>query len=240
MSIELHDVSKGVLFRRKRRPLFKHLDFWMEDDERVAVLGLKGSGKTTLLELICGSEPVDEGWVECTSKVSWPIPDLSFFTAQAPIVTNLRFFARLYGVDREKFVSEVAQLGEIESHLNEKLNHCPRFIKSQLAFALSMWFDFDIYLFDDRVISTIGPFQKRAAQILEARTRGKGMLVATKLPAVALQYCDTAFVIDGGRAEHYTDMKAALKHFKSLVADTSTDDEGEEEEEEEEDESDMM
>jgi capsular polysaccharide transport system ATP-binding protein len=240
MSIELHDVTKGVLVRRARRPLFKHLDFWMESNERVAVLGIKGSGKSMLLRLICGGEPVDEGWVECTSKISWPIPDNSFFTGAMPIVTNLRFFARLYGIDRDKFVSEVAQLGELESHLNEKLAQCPRFIKAQLAFALSMWFDFDIYLFDDDVISTSGSFRKRATQILEARTRGKGMLVATRSPAVALQYCDTAFVIDGGRAEHYTDMKAALKHFKSLLPDTSPEGEAEEEEEEEDDESDMM
>jgi capsular polysaccharide transport system ATP-binding protein len=238
MSIELHDITKGVLVRRTRRQLFKHLDFWMEDGERVAVLGVKGSGKTMLLRLICGAEPVEEGWMECTSKISWPIPDTSFFTPAMPIVTNLRFFARLYGLDREKFVSEVAELGEIESHLNEKLGLCPRFVKAQLAFALSMWFDFDIYIFDDQVLSTPPPFRKRATQILESRTRGKGILVATSKPAVALEYCDTAFVIDGGRAEHYTDMKAALKHFNSLSQDASPENE-EEEEEEEDDESDM-
>jgi ABC-type polysaccharide/polyol phosphate transport system ATPase subunit len=191
-----------------------------------------------LLELICGAEPVDEGWVECTSKVSWPIPQIAFFTPQMSIATNLRFFARMYGIDREKFVSEVAQLGEIEGHLNEKLAYCPRFAKAQLAFALAMWFDFDIYLFDDKVISTTKSFQRRATQILEARTRNKGILVATASPAIALQYCTTAFVIDEGRAEHYTDMKAALKHFNSLAKDTQIEAE-EEGEEEEDDETDM-
>jgi capsular polysaccharide transport system ATP-binding protein len=238
MSIELHDVTKGVMLNRKRRPLFKHLDFWMEDGERVAVLGQKGSGKSMLLELICGAEPVEEGWVECTSKVSWPIPQLGFFTTAMPVVTNLRFFARLYGIERDKFVREVAELAGIESYLNEKLSQCPRFVRSQLAFALSMWFDFDIYLFDDKVISAPKPFQERAEQILAARMPGKGLLLTTSLPALALEYCNTAFVIDGGRAEHYTDMKAALKHFASLDKDVSVESE-EEEEEEEDDETDM-
>ncbi|HEY1837488.1 MAG: ATP-binding cassette domain-containing protein [Rhizomicrobium sp.] len=238
MTIELHDITKGVLVQRKRSPLFKHLDFWMEDGERVAVLGHKRAGKTMLLQLICGAEPVDEGWLECTSKVSWPIPQIDFFTPQMTIATNLRFFARMYGIDQDKFVSEVGQLGEIESHLNDNLGYCPRYIRQQLAFALSMWFDFDIYLFDDRVISTPKPFLARATQILEARTRNKGILVATSSPGIALQYCSTAFVLDGGRAEHYTDMKAALKHFNSLAKDTGVEAD-EEEEEDDDDEPDM-
>jgi capsular polysaccharide transport system ATP-binding protein len=238
MSIELHDITKGVLHNRKRRPLFKHLDFWMEDGERVAVLGQKGAGKSMLLEIICGAEPVEDGWVECTSKVSWPIPQSGFFTTAMPVVTNLRFFARLYGIEREKFVREVAELAGVESYLNEKLSQCPRFVRAQLAFALSMWFDFDIYLFDDKVISAPKAFQERASQILATRMPGKGLLLTTSLPAVALEYCNTAFVIDGGRAEHYTDMKAALKHFASLDKEVSVESE-EEEEEEEDDETDL-
>ena len=221
MSIELHDISKGVLVGRTRRPLFKHLDFWMEDGEHVAVLGVKGSGKSMLLNLICGAEQVDDGWVECSSTVSWPIPNAAFLSGSSSVATNLRFVARLYGVDKAKFVSEVALLGELENHLNEKLANSPRFVRAQLAFAMSMWFDFDIYIFDEKVISTGKPFQARAAQILEARTKNKGVLLATSSPGIVRKYCDTAFVIDGGRAAHYTDMKAALEHFKSLAKDTA-------------------
>jgi capsular polysaccharide transport system ATP-binding protein len=192
-----------------------------------------------LLALICGAEPPDEGSVDCTSKVSWPIPSTGFLTPTSPVTANLRFIARLYGLDQDKFVREVLQLGEIEEHANLPLMDCPRFVKAQMAFAMSMWFDFDIYLFDDKVVSAGKPFQARAKQILEARLRGKGVLVTTSSSAIASQYCDTAFVIDGGRAEHYTDMKAALKHFRSLDKDAAPDREQEQEEEEDDDEEDM-
>jgi capsular polysaccharide transport system ATP-binding protein len=238
MSIELHDVTKGVLLNRKRRPLFKHLDFWMEDGERVAVLGPKGSGKSMILAIICGAEPVDEGWVSCTSRVSWPIPQSSFFTNTTPVITNIRFVARLYGVDRDRFVREIAELAGIEAHLNERLGQCPRFVRAQLAFALSMWFDFDIYLFDERVMTTPKPFRARAMQIMQARLRGKGLLLTTSSTKLAMEYCETAFVIDGGRAEHYTDMKAAVKHYDSLDKNLGVETE-EEEVEEEDDETDM-
>jgi capsular polysaccharide transport system ATP-binding protein len=239
MSIELRDISKATLFNRKRTSMFKHLDFWMEDGERVAVLGVKGSGKSLLLALICGAEPVDEGVVECTSRISWPIPSGSFLTPTSSVAANIRFIGRLYGLDLDKFVREVGELAEIESFLNVKLAHCPAFVRGQLLFALGMWFDFDIYLFDERVVAAPKPFAKRATRILRARTPGKGLLLATSSPDLAKQYCDTAFVIDGGRAEHYTDMGAAVKHFSSLNKTLVREAEEEEEEQEMDDQSDM-
>ncbi len=219
MTIELHDVSKAVLAGTTRRPLFRHFDFWMEKGERVAVLGVKGTGKTTLLELICGATPVDGGWIERTSNVSWPIPNTAFLISASSVATNLRFLARLYGISQDKFVNEVAALAEIENFVNMKLSDTPRFVKVQLSFAIAMWFDFDIYIFDERIVPIGASFQKRAKQILESRIKDKGLLVATSLAPVALEYCDSAFVIDGGRAEHYTDLKAALRHFKTLSKD---------------------
>jgi capsular polysaccharide transport system ATP-binding protein len=217
MSIELHDVSKAVLAGRSRRSVFKHLDFWMEATDRVAVLGVRGSGTDTFLEIVCG-EAVDEGWVECTSRISWAIPSSTFLASMSSVATNLRFVARLYGLaDKEKFVEEVIQMAQIEAYTNEKLNTCPRTVRMQMSFAMGLWFDFDIYLFSEKVLPASKPFLRRATEILKARTQGKGMLVATSSPAVAQQYCDTAFVIDQGRADYYTDMKMALRHFKSLA-----------------------
>jgi capsular polysaccharide transport system ATP-binding protein len=240
MSIELRDVSKAVLSGKIRRSVFKHLDFWMEDGERVAVLGVKGSGKSLLLSLICGAEQVDDGWFDRTSSVSWPIPDTSFLMKTLSIAANLRFFARLHGVDQDRYIREVAALGEIEHHLNEKLGECPGFVKSQLAFAMSMWFDFDVYIFDDKVITHPKPYQTRAIEILKERTEGRGLLLATKAPGQALEYCNTAFVLDQGRATYYTEMKAALKHYRSLAKDTAPDNEPEEEVEEDEDDADLV
>lgn len=239
MSIELRDISKASLVNRKRTSMFKHLDFWMEDGERVAVLGVKGSGKSLLLALICGAEPVDSGVVECTSRISWPIPSGTFLTSAMTVATNIRFIGRLYGVDLDRIVHEVAELGQLENYLNVKLAHCPAFVRGQMLFSLGMWFDFDIYLFDERVVAAPKQFQKRAAQILRARMPGKGMLVATSSPKIAKDFCDTAFVIDGGRAEHYTDMNAALKHFAGLDKNLAVEIEEDEEEEEMDDESDM-
>ena len=235
--IEFHGVSKTIMAGNAHRALFKHLDFWMDKGERVAVLGIKGSGKSMLLELICGASQVDSGWIERTSTVSWPIPTGPFLISTSSIATNLRFVARLYGVDPDKFVSEVCELAEIGSFVNYKLTDVPRFVKAQLSFAVGLWFDFDIYLFDEKVMSTPPAFKRRAKQILNRRIQGNGLLLATSLPAAAEEFCDTAFVIDGGRAEHYTDMKAALKHFNSLSKDMAlvSADEGPDTEEEEDD-----
>jgi capsular polysaccharide transport system ATP-binding protein len=148
---------------------------------------------------------------------------------------NLRFVARLHGVDTSKFINEVVALAEVEDHVNQRLGQCPRFVKAQLAFVMGLWFDFDIYLFDDKLVGVPKSFVKRAREIVQARTAGKGILLTSKLPAQVLQSCDTIFVLDDGRATYYTDKKAALKHFRALSKDDLPEDVEEDEEEDEDD-----
>ncbi len=233
MTIELSGVTKVMRHGRSRHVLFKNLDIRVEPGEKVAVLAVKGSGKSTLLKMMCGAEPADAGSVTRTSSVSWPIPTATYLAQLSSVITNIRFIARLYGVDQEQFIAEVADMAKVRGFLNEKLGRCPRFVRPQLGFALGLWFDFDIYLFDDRVITGGKSYLKTASQIFESRTKGRGLLVATSVPKVAQDHCDTAYVVEHGHSVYYSDMDEAIKHFKSLEK-LSAPEEAEEEDEEDE------
>jgi capsular polysaccharide transport system ATP-binding protein len=241
MSIELIGVSKAVGHGRARRPLFRNIDFWMENTDRVALLGMPGSGKTTLLNVICGSDVANEGIVKRDARLSWPIPDAGFLAPFSTVATNIRFIARLYGVDANRFVEDIADLAEVGPYLNHKFNVCPRWVRAHLSFAMGTYFDVDTFVFDGRVIQGNKQYREHAEQILESRGKGRGLLLATGSASVARIYCEKGFVIDDYRLTYYDNMKDAIAHFATLDKDAmpATTDEEEIESEEVGSESDM-
>jgi capsular polysaccharide transport system ATP-binding protein len=216
MSVELRNVSKKFNIGGVQHMLFDNLNMRIGPGDRIGVLGLPKTGKTTLLKMICGTEFVYEGEIERTSRVSWPIPLADFLVGFIPVATNIRFIERLYGQKNEDFAREVAEKGDITEYLNKDLAECPRHVKTQLAFALGLGSDFDVYLFDDRLISGGKDYKDKAARLIEELGPNRALLIATGNPKEVQTYCTSVFVLNEGRAVYHADVKEGVKYFKSL------------------------
>lgn len=51
------------------RKLFDNTGFYLQEGEKVGVIGINGTGKTTLLRMIMGQEETDEGTVTIANHV---------------------------------------------------------------------------------------------------------------------------------------------------------------------------
>lgn len=218
MSVVVENVRVPAKFPGAKGPLFDGLSVRVEDGSKVGVLGTAKSGKTTLLRLICGTVTPEEGAVRCSSRVSWPIPLSSFFTTQVTVARNIRFIARLYGIDDEEFPRRTTELVELTEFLNTPLGKCPKFVRPRLAFALGVVLDFDLYLFDGSFAPADKGFKEKAAEISAARTAGHGYIVATSTPAEVERNCESAYVLEAGRARYFGRANEAVEHFKELLA----------------------
>lgn len=219
MSVEFHKVSKAVWIKGTRKILFEDIDIRIDPGTRVGVLAQPKMGKTTLLRLICGTESADSGRIERSSKVSWPIPLADFLVTSATVASNIRFIARLYGLKSEPLVRRTAEVGGLTDVLNKILAECARNVRSQLAFALGVSLDRDIYLFDERVAAGKGKEDKaKAAEIVKALCPPAGLFLATSIDKEVEANCDSVFVLDNGRLTHYSDPKEGVAYFKALGA----------------------
>lgn len=216
MSVELRAVRKNSL-GAPEDPLFDGLNISAESGAHIGILGAQKTGKSTLLRMICGTEPVDDGIVERMSRVSWPIPLNSFLARTASVAANIRFVGRIYGVTDNEFPRRIAELGAIADFLNVKLQNCPRFVTARLAFALGIGIDCDLYLFDERVIPPDKDFSEHALKGVERLKKERGLIVATRIPAEVEAHCDSAYVLENGRASHFPNVAEAIEHFKELM-----------------------
>jgi len=218
MSIRLHNICKPASYAGAPGPLFDGLDLEVEEGTRVGILGAAKSGKSTLLRLICGTEIPDGGRVEVTSRVSWPLPMNTFLAATSTVIVNIRFMARLYGIRDEAFPRRIADMVEISDFLNVPLHKCPKFVKPRLALAIGIGMEFDIYLFDGVFAAADKEFKKKATEIVAERMATRGYVLATSLPAEVERNCDSAYVLEAGRARYFAQAKEGVEYFKELLA----------------------
>jgi capsular polysaccharide transport system ATP-binding protein len=215
MSIVLHNVTKRI--GHGKYFLFQDLNFRIEVGRQLGILAQPKSGKTTLLRMICGTEHNYEGRIERNSTVSWPIPLGDFLVTSITVVANIRFIGRLYGNNNDDYVRLIAEIADITEFLNTELGDCPRFVRGQLVFALGVGTKFDIYLFDENIMTGDKVFKDKALGLVQSMAANHGIVLATSNFKEVAANCDAVIVLDGGRATQYENVDEGIKHFKSLT-----------------------
>lgn len=215
MTILLKDICVTTHVNGKSHVLFDKLNLHIGLGDRIGVLGLPKSGKSTLLRIVCGTQQVDEGEVFRDMTCSWPIPTSNFVWPQSSIAWNIRSIARIYGVSDPQFVHRVGELGGVTEFLDKTLPECPPYVRPQLGFGLGIGMDFDLYLFDNQAVPPRKEFKDSGLGFFRQRTAEKAILIATSLPVLA-DLCDTVYVLEGGRARPFAEVKAGVEYFKSL------------------------
>src|SRR5271165_3602074 len=113
MSIELRDISKTVHIDGKPQRLFSGLSMRIDVGQRVGILGLPKTGKSTLLRLMCDTEKFGSGTIRRTSSLSWPIPTADYLAMHITVAANIRFLARIYGTESDKFIREIGRMADV-------------------------------------------------------------------------------------------------------------------------------
>ena len=63
--LSIDNISKAY----GERKLFDETSFFMQDGEKVGIIGINGTGKSTLLKMIAGLEDTDEGTITYANHV---------------------------------------------------------------------------------------------------------------------------------------------------------------------------
>ena len=105
--IELRDVSKEYRTTRGRKVIVDRLSLTLPAGSKVGVLGRNGAGKSTLLGMIAGIVRPDSGRILRHGAISWPLGLGGSFHAQLTGAQNVRFVARIYGIDTEALIAYV-------------------------------------------------------------------------------------------------------------------------------------
>jgi len=217
--IEFRNVSKYYLTPSSRKVVLDRLTLTLPAGSKVGVLGRNGAGKSTMLGMIAGIVRPDSGSIRCTEAISWPLGLGGSFHAGLTGAQNVRFVARIYGVDTEALIAYVADFAELGDFMDMPVRTYSSGMKARLGFGMSMGIAFDWYLIDELTAVGDSRFKKKSLALFSHRLKDAGLLMVSHSINIIRTYCTSGLVLEGGRATFYPDVADAVAaHERNMVA----------------------
>jgi capsular polysaccharide transport system ATP-binding protein len=201
-----HGVGKWVL---------RGINVTIPSNQSVALIGRNGAGKSTLLRIIGGIDFPTKGRVERRCKVSWPMGS-GGLEGTLTGRQNAKFVCRVHGhqrelADRLAFIQDFAELG---SEFDEPVQTYSSGMRSRLQFALSLAFNFDVYISDEVTAAGDAKFRKKAVDAFKGMASRASVIMVSHDEATLKQFCQSAIWINEGEAHWFDDLEHALKAYK--------------------------
>lgn len=214
--IVCQDVHKRYRSGHRVKTVLRGVNFTINPQDRIGVLGRNGAGKTTLIKLIGGVEMPTSGKVIRSMRCSWPLGFNGGFQGSMTGYDNARFIARIYNKPYNEMRDYIEEFTELGRQLRMPVKTYSSGMRARLAFALTLAIEFECYLIDEVIMVGDRNFQlKCQAEFFEKR-QDRALLLASHSADFIERYCNRAIVLKDGTATVHEDVKEALRIYATL------------------------
>lgn len=214
--IRLVDICKRYTLGNQQRIILEHVNATFEPGVNVGILGRNGAGKSTLVRIIGGSTRPDSGYVDRTSRISWPIGFAGCFNNKLSGRANLHFVCRIYGADIRRVTEFVEDFSELGKYMDLPIKNYSSGMAAKLAFGLSMAIGFDYYLIDE--VSAVGDaaFRAKCNRVFEERKKQATLIVVSHNISTIRAHCTAAGVLNNGYLTFYRNIDDAISSYEDI------------------------
>lgn len=215
--IVISNLTKTFRVHGQTKTVARDLNVTIPTGVAVALLGRNGAGKSTLLQMIAGTQMPTSGRIWSDGTISYPVGFSGSFHGDLTGVQNVRFVARIYGVDTDILVDFVNDFAELGQHYYMPVRTYSSGMRSRLAFGLSMGIRFDTYLVDE--VTSVGDagFRVKSEKLFLERMSTSGAIVVSHAMDFIKRICTMALVLEDGNIEVYDEIEPAIaKHLKNM------------------------
>ncbi|MEX0365776.1 MAG: ABC transporter ATP-binding protein [Ruegeria sp.] len=215
--IRFENLTKSFWVRGERKTVIDNLNATLPTGTSLALLGRNGAGKSTLLQIVAGSMRPDCGRVISDGTISWPVGFGGSFHPDLTGAQNVRFLARIYGVDSEELLAFVQDFAELGKHFHMPVRSYSAGMRSRLTFGASMGIPFDTYLVDEVTAVGDAAFRRKSRQVFAERVKTTSAIMVTHEMAQVRQFCDAGIVLADGRLTYFEDLEEAIALHLQLL-----------------------
>lgn len=215
--IRLENVSKYYPTRFGRNYVLKDVDVTLPMDKSIGILGINGAGKSTLLRLLGGMDSPNKGRIKRECRVSWPLALNGGYQGSMTGRENCRFICRIHGITQpsriEQFVQDFSELGKV---FDLPVKTYSSGMRSRFGFAMSMAFDFDVYLIDEIISVGDKRFREKCKEVFNQKRQNSRVILVSHNMETLSQHCDSGIVLHGGQFMQFDKIEDAITRHKEL------------------------
>lgn len=216
--IRFENLTKSFRIRGERRVVIDGLNMTLPTGRSLALLGRNGAGKSTLLSMIAGTMRPDSGRIVTDGSVSWPVGFGGSFHPELTGAQNIRFIARIYGVDTEALTAFVEDFSELGKFFYMPVRSYSSGMRSRLTFGASMGIRFDTYLVDE--VTAVGDaiFRRKSRAVFIDRMRHSSAIMVSHSMGQIRQFCNAGLVLENGQIQYFDDLEEAIAVHEEIMA----------------------
>ncbi|RCW85050.1 ABC transporter ATP-binding protein [Paracoccus lutimaris] len=215
--IRLENLTKIYRLNGRKTLVADQLNAVFPTGASVALLGRNGAGKSTLLKMIAGTVSPTRGRVVSDGSISWPVGFAGSFHGELTGAQNVRFVARIYGVDTDELVDYVADFAELGQHYHQPFASYSSGMKSRLAMGTSMGIHFDTYLVDE--VTSVGDadFRAKSQRVFSDRMATSSAVVVSHSMPMIRNMCNMGAVLDRAHLTVFDDLDEAIAYHEAVL-----------------------
>jgi capsular polysaccharide transport system ATP-binding protein len=215
--IRFENLTKSFRLRGERKVVIDNLNLTLPSGRSLALLGRNGAGKSTLLQIIAGTLRPDHGRVVSDGTISWPVGLGGSFHKELTGAENVRFIARIYGVDTDDLVAFVEDFAELGKFYHMPMHSYSSGMRSRLTFGASMGIKFDTYLVDE--VTAVGDraFRSKSQKVFADRMTHSSAIMVNHSMNQVRKFCDAGLVLEGGRIRYFDDLEEAIALHEAML-----------------------
>ncbi len=216
--IRFENLTKSFRLRGERKVVIDHLNLTLPSGRSLALLGRNGAGKSTLLQMIAGTMRPDSGRVVSDGSISWPVGFAGSFHRELTGAENVRFIARIYGVDTDGLLAFVEDFAELGKFFHMPVRSYSSGMRSRLTFGASMGIHFDTYLVDEVTATGDAAFRRKSQAVFADRMQTSSAIMVNHSMNQVREFCDSGLVLENGQVQYFDDLEEAIEVHEAIMA----------------------
>ncbi len=215
--IQLNNVTKFYRVKSDRHYVLRGVTQTFDSHISIGILGSNGVGKSTLLRLLGGIEFPNQGEIQSTGSISWPVGLAAGFQGSLTARENVRFVCQIYGkswLQTKEIIRYVQAFAEVGKHFDMPVKTYSSGMRGRVNFGLSMAFDFDYYLVDE--VTGVGDvrFKAKAKEVFDEKRKTASVVMVSHDMKSLRQNCDIGVYLNQGQMTVYDDLDYAIRKYQ--------------------------
>lgn len=206
------------------RPLVQNLSWCIRAGQRWELFCDDRPAATSLLRCIAGLQQPHQGQVEIYGHVSWPLGQVGGLSPRLSALENSVVLAGIYGEGGQntQVLERIRKLvGLDHSQWKKPIKQLPPLSKTKLRLALSLAFDFDLYVLDPFIIRPLVRAREWSdiwQQRLARRCRNRAWVTLAGSPLQLDDSCRRGLVLKEGRLVIEGPISSCMEAAKPLMS----------------------